>query len=146
MLPVVTPINERARPRRRNRTRQRQRLLEILRSTDCHPTAASLYEAVRVDSPRLSLGTVYRNLDVLASDGEIEAVPCTDGAVRYDGNVEPHHHFICDRCDEIEDLELSLPRGLAARLRREHGLTPCRVRIDFSGLCRECTDLLPNPT
>jgi Fe2+ or Zn2+ uptake regulation protein len=130
-------------PSRRNHSWQRQRLLELLRSTDSHPTAASLHVALRVDFPRLSLGTVYRNLDVLVSEGEIEAVPSGGGVVRYDGNPVPHHHFVCEHCGEIEDLELPLPRGLLTRLQRRHGLTPRRVRIDFYGLCRACSDSKP---
>ncbi len=47
---------------------------------------------------------------------------------------------VCEHCGEIEDLELPLPRGLLTRLQRRHGLTPRRVRIDFYGLCRECSD------
>ena len=133
------------RPRRRNRSWQRQRLLELLLSTDRHPTAAVLFDALRVDSPRLSLGTVYRNLDVLIADGEIEAVPGTDGIVRYDGNPDPHHHFICESCAEIMDLELPSPRGLTSRLRRKHGLEARRARIDFYGLCPKCTSHRPNP-
>ncbi len=99
-----------------------------------------------MDFPRHSLGTVYRNLDVLVSEGQIEAVPCDNGPVRYDGNPDPHHHFVCERCGEIEDLELPLPTGLLTRLHRKHGLAARRVRIDFYGLCRECTDPNPNPT
>ena len=133
-------------PRRRNHSWRRQRLLELLRSTDRHPTAASLHAALRVDSPRISLGTVYRNLNVLVAEAQIEAVPCSDGAVRYDGNTDPHHHFVCERCGEIEDLELPLSKSVLTRLRRKHGLAARKVRIDFYGQCRTCADLIPNPT
>jgi Fe2+ or Zn2+ uptake regulation protein len=126
-------------PTRRNRTRQRRRLLELLRSTDRHPTAAWLYAALQPEFPRLSLGTVYRNLEVLVCEGLVREVPTPGSAVRFDGNPAPHHHFVCERCGRIDDLELALPAGLAERVRRRYRLRPRRMRIDFFGLCRECT-------
>jgi Fe2+ or Zn2+ uptake regulation protein len=103
-----------------------------------HPTAGHTHEALRREFPRVSLGTVYRNLEILASEGRIEAVPTPYGPTRYDGNVSPHHHFICEGCGEIEDIELRLPDELTARVRRKYRLRPTRLRIDFYGLCRSC--------
>jgi Fe2+ or Zn2+ uptake regulation protein len=86
----------------------------------------------------LSLGTVYRNLEVLVAEGEIDEVPSALGATRYDGNVRPHHHFHCERCGRIVDLALPVPRGLTRRIEREHGLLASRVRISCFGLCATC--------
>jgi Fe2+ or Zn2+ uptake regulation protein len=130
-----------ARPQRRNRSQQRERLLELLRGTDGHPTAGSLHTALRAEFPRLSLGTVYRNLDVLISQGDVAEIPDTDGIRRFDGNTAPHHHFVCDRCGSIQDLDLPLPRGLFTRLRRKRGLLPRQLRIRCQGLCQECSAL-----
>ena len=88
----------------------------------------------------LSLGTVYRNLEVLVAEGEIDEVPGSMGATRYDGNVEPHHHFNCERCGRILDVDLPLPRGLTRRLADDHGLRANRVRISFFGHCPDCTE------
>jgi Fe2+ or Zn2+ uptake regulation protein len=126
-------------PLRRNRTQQRERILELLRGTDTHPTANWIHETLVAEFPRLSLGTVYRNLEVLVSDGLVEEVPTPSGASRYDGNPEPHHHFVCDHCGRIVDLEIPLAEGIAARVRRRYGLRPTRFRIDFYGLCRACS-------
>jgi Fe2+ or Zn2+ uptake regulation protein len=126
-------------PRRRNRTRQRECILELLRGSDSHPTAQWIHEALLDEFPRLSLGTVYRNLEVLASEGLLDEVPAPGPASRYDGNLEPHHHFLCEGCGAIEDLEIRVPDGLEARVRRKYRLKPRRFRIDFYGLCRACS-------
>jgi len=132
-------VESRPEPQRRNRTRQRERLLELLRASDSHPTAADLHACLSDEFPRISLGTVYRNLEVLASWGAIESVPSSSGPTRYDGNPMPHHHFTCERCGVISDLELRVPASFASRVRREHDLDVRRVRIDFTGLCRSCS-------
>jgi Fe2+ or Zn2+ uptake regulation protein len=125
---------------RRNRTVQRERLLEILRSTDTHPSAADLFEGLRAEFPRISLGTVYRNLEVLVCEGSIEQVPSRSGVMRYDANPRPHHHFVCESCGDIRDLDIRLPRALAARLERRYKLRAERIRADFFGLCESCSD------
>lgn len=122
--------------RRRHRTRQRERMLAWLRATDRHPTAADVHAALLPEFPRLSLGTVYRNLEVLVSERQVVPVPTEGGVMRYDGNPRPHHHFFCERCGRIEDVEIALPDELAARLRHEHGLEARRLRV--YGLCGGC--------
>jgi Fe2+ or Zn2+ uptake regulation protein len=135
----VKPPHTDARPRR-HRTRQRERLLELLRASGDHPTAADLYQAAQPEFPSLSLGTVYRNLDVLVSEGLVEAVPCEGGATRYDGNPEPHHHFICEQCGNILDVEVSLPDEIQRSLARNYRLRAERARVRFFGLCHTCSD------
>ena len=133
---------------RRHRSLQRERIHELLLSTDEHPTAAWIFETLAPDLPGLSLGTVYRNLEILVTEGRVEAVPSRDGPTRYDGNTSPHHHFLCEECGRIEDIELRLPPGLTERVRRRYRVAPTRFRIDFYGTCKECTDrnsTPPNP-
>jgi Fur family peroxide stress response transcriptional regulator len=124
--------------RRRNRSTQRERILAWLRATDSHPTAAEIHAALLPQIPRLSLATVYRNLDVLVADGRIEAVPGAGAALRYDANPAAHHHFVCEDCGRIRDLYGPRSRNLARRLAREQGLHATRVHIDFYGRCPAC--------
>jgi Fur family peroxide stress response transcriptional regulator len=112
----------------------------VLRASEEHPTAAQLHRALLRDFPRLSLATVYRNLDVLVDQGEIDVVPAPSGVLRYDGNRAPHHHFSCEACGGILDIELPAPRRLAARLQRERALRVRKIRIEFIGLCSTCSD------
>jgi Fe2+ or Zn2+ uptake regulation protein len=126
------------RPARRNRTRQRALILEFLRASEDHPTAAQTHAALLTQLPNLSLGTVYRNLEVLVSEGVVEEVPAAGSASRFDGNPKPHHHFICESCGAIDDLHLQVPPALHRKLRRARGLKAARVKIDFFGLCEAC--------
>jgi Fe2+ or Zn2+ uptake regulation protein len=137
-MPPSRPAPTPTRARRRHRSRARERLLELLRASASHPTAAELHGTLAREFPKLSLGTVYRNLELLVDAGAIDAVPWAEGALRYDGNPRPHHHFICERCGQIRDLEIPVPAQLTAGLRRRYRLRARRVHIDFHGLCARC--------
>ena len=129
-----------SRPRRRHYTRQRELLAGLINSTDTHPTAAELFEALRPEMPQLSLSTVYRNLEVLVSDGLIEEVPTVGPMRRYHVELRPHQHFICEDCGAIRDVELPAPKQLKSRLRRAHHLNAAKIRIEFYGLSQACSD------
>ena len=79
-------------------------MLAALRATTEHPTAEMLYNTLKPEYPELSLGTVYRNLSVLAEEGLVVSVAHVNGQERYDARVEPHTHFICRRCARVIDL------------------------------------------
>src|SRR5438874_13676562 len=96
-------------------TRPRRLILDVVRATDAHPTAALVYRRVRRRLPRVSLATVYRNLRVLAAEGVL-AERADAGGLRFDGNAEPHDHFTCVACGRIHDVPVR--RGRAARARR----------------------------
>lgn len=113
-------------------------MLEWLRATDSHPTAAQIHERLSAGRSGVSLATVYRNLELLVAEGRVREVPCERGPARYDGNVEPHHHFSCEDCGSIADVGLPTPRGLVSRLARDHALRAERVSITFHGRCPAC--------
>src|SRR5579859_1541505 len=87
------------------RTLQRTLVFEIVASTHSHPTADWIYEEARRRMPRVSLGTVYRNLQVLERDGRIRAIDSWGKSTRYDADLTPHYHFVCDGCGAISDME-----------------------------------------
>ncbi|MDD3339308.1 MAG: transcriptional repressor [Lachnospiraceae bacterium] len=87
-------------------SRQRESIKEFLATRYDHPTADVVYENIRKVYPNISLGTVYRNLGLLASLGEIQKVTTGDGADHFDGNVMPHNHFICKSCGKLIDLDM----------------------------------------
>src|SRR5207302_5837847 len=99
-------------------TRQRRIILEVVRATDAHPTAAFVYRRVRRRLPRVSLATVYRNLRMLAAEGFL-AERADEAGMRFDGNTGPHDHFTCLACRRIYDVpgrvEPCAWRRLAAR-------------------------------
>lgn len=87
-------------------SKQRNAILDYLHSTTSHPTADTVYENVRKTIPNISLGTVYRNLNLLADAGEILRLTCGGGSDRYDGCTKPHYHFLCRECGSVSDLEM----------------------------------------
>lgn len=87
-------------------SRQREAIREYLMNTKEHPTADTVYMNIREVYPNISLGTVYRNLNLLAEKGEIIKINCQDGCERYDGNIKPHYHFLCNGCGKVMDLEM----------------------------------------
>ena len=84
-------------------SKQRDQIYEIVKNTEEHPTADWIYERAREMMPAISLGTVYRNLGQLVDHGMIRSLEYK-GAVRYDGRLEHHHHFVCKTCGRIHDV------------------------------------------
>lgn len=87
-------------------SRQREAIKEYLAHTTEHPTADTVYMKIRAIYPNISLGTVYRNLNLLAEQGEIIKIKCHDGSDRFDGKSKPHYHFVCNNCKRVLDLEM----------------------------------------
>lgn len=85
-------------------TNQRQVLLQVLNMQPGHPSADEVYERVRQKLPRVSLGTIYRNLELMSSEGLIRKIDLGCGMKRYDSKAEYHSHFKCTLCDSIEDI------------------------------------------
>lgn len=122
----------------RRQTRQRQAVLEVVRESHDHPDAAAIYAVVRSRIPSISLGTVYRTLEALASEGAIKAIGPAE-ATRYDGNLEPHQHLRCRSCGQLIDLP-NLGPDLAKELQKAHPeLVVETVDIQYQGLCPKCS-------
>ncbi len=86
------------------RSRQREAILDFLKSRTDHPTADVVYANLRESDPKISLGTVYRNLSLLSDMGEIQKIVAGDGKEHFDGNTAPHDHFRCESCGRVLDL------------------------------------------
>ena len=120
-------------------TNQRRIILEELLSVDNHPTVDELYTRVKVRMPRISLGTVYRNLDLLAETGEILKIDSAGSTRRYDGRTEPHRHIRCCKCGRVADVFAdAMPHGFAEAL-HVPGFRITSVRIEYDGICEECS-------
>jgi Fe2+ or Zn2+ uptake regulation protein len=136
---IVTDLQPYAGLRRDGRrvTDQRRLILEAVRATHTHPTAEWVYRQVRRRLPRISLGTVYRNLRLLVEEGLIQELD-SGGYGRYDGNTTRHHHFTCRGCGQIIDLALPVDRALDHRAASRTGLEISHHRIEFYGRCAAC--------
>jgi len=119
-------------------TRQRQVVLEELRKLTSHPTAAILYEITRARMPKLSLGTVYRNLEVLAENGVIQKLQISGAEARFDGNPERHYHVRCIHCERVDDVH-DLPEDFVmGQVSKLAGYDIVGFRLDFQGVCPAC--------
>lgn len=118
-------------------TKQRMVILEELRNVHSHPTADEVYGMVRQRLPRISLGTVYRNLDLLAESGDILKLESAGSQKRFDGNVTPHQHVRCTQCGRVGDVmePVRLPDISGARA---PGFIVLSGRIEFEGVCEAC--------
>ncbi len=118
-------------------TNQRRVILEELRKVNSHPTVDELYTIVRTRLPHISLGTVYRNLDLLTEQGEVLKLDSAGTMRRYDGHVEPHRHVRCRVCGRIGDI---FDHNDTPSLDAIHvpGFTVTDVRVEYDGLCDEC--------
>jgi Fur family ferric uptake transcriptional regulator len=125
-------------------THQRQVILEEIRKSCGHLTADEIYERVRKRLPRISLGTVYRNLDLLASTGFINRLGTEHPQMRFDGDTREHYHIICTRCGRIEDAPFEPSDNELENLENALGrLTRYGIfghRLEFFGLCRACME------
>ncbi len=122
------------------KTHQREIILEELCANPTHPTADELYERVRKRLPRVSLATVYRNLEILSDLGIIQKIETAGRQKRYDGNPERHYHIRCIYCGRVDDVDFADTQNLDIKMPSEsrHGFKVMDVRVDFSGICPEC--------
>ena len=87
-------------------SRQREMIKDFLMTRKDHPTADVVYMNVRQEYPSISLGTVYRNLTLLADMGEILRLRVGDGVDHFDADTSKHYHFVCNECGQVIDLEM----------------------------------------
>jgi Fur family peroxide stress response transcriptional regulator len=120
------------------RSKQREAIFEYLRSNDAHPTAHDIYEAVRREFPALSLGTVYRNLNILEEQGKVRKLTYGSTFDRYDADVQEHYHFICRSCGRVYDLHLDPQYELNRKAEEISDHAVEDHTVDFYGLCSSC--------
>jgi Fur family peroxide stress response transcriptional regulator len=121
-------------------TGPRRLVLEVVRGSTAHPTAETVYRKVRARLPRVSLGTVYRNLRLLVTRGLVKELPGPQA--RFDCNLSEHHHFSCLACGRIADVAGPLTqrytRALMSGVASTGGFSVTHHRIEFYGRCAAC--------
>ena len=120
------------------KTRQRQVVLDALKNTTAHPTADELYEVVRKKLPHVSLGTVYRNLEILSTCGEIIKLDLGEGKKRFDARMDTHHHFLCKQCGRVYDLPFIPVEDITRAAARVSHFKVTGVQVGFEGVCDAC--------
>jgi Fur family ferric uptake transcriptional regulator len=119
-------------------TRQRQIILAELCKGDDHPSADVVYQRARRHLPRISLGTVYRNLEILARQGQIRKVPVSGSASRFDADTRAHHHVRCLECGRLADGPAGSCTIRPVEIRRATGFDVMDCRLELTGICPEC--------
>lgn len=119
-------------------SRQRQAIVDYLMNTKEHPTADMVYANVKKLYPNVSLGTVYRNLNRLADEGQILRLGCVDGSERFDANIFPHYHFLCKDCRQIIDLPMESLHHIDILAGASFDGSIEGHSVLFFGQCKEC--------
>ncbi len=120
-------------------SRQRESIKVCLSRRTDHPTADMIYADIKEEFPNISLGTVYRNLNLLSELGEIQKLACGDGKDHFDWNTTPHYHFICRFCKAVIDLPIAPYEELQRQAEEALGGTVDNHMIYFFGSCPNCT-------
>jgi len=119
-------------------TRQRQVILEEIRKMEHHPNADQVYEAVRRRMPRISLGTVYRNLESLSRAGIINKLELGGTKKRFDGMLEVHHHVRCIECGRLENVSSVSTPDIESAFRGACGYQITGYQLILTGICPDC--------
>lgn len=121
----------------RRLTKQRKVILEELAKVTSHPTADELYQIVRQRMPNISLGTVYRNLDFLAEQGQIAKIEYSGSQMRFDAFLEFHQHVRCVKCGAIGDV-FNVAQPPEVQQVDVPGFTVTSARVEYDGICDKC--------
>jgi Fur family peroxide stress response transcriptional regulator len=124
-------------------TPQRLEIFRQVVSSDTHPTADEIHRRIRKKLPTVTLDTVYRTLWLLADLGLLNTVGLRDDSIRFDANLNDHHHFRCERCGAILDFTSAELSGLALPPELEEYGSTRSVHIEVRGICAKCLSKLP---
>ncbi|MCI8832160.1 MAG: transcriptional repressor [Lachnospiraceae bacterium] len=122
-------------------SRQRESVKACLMARKDHPTAEVIYASIREQYPNISLGTVYRNLNLLEELGEVRKLRCGNGPDHFDGDMAPHYHFLCKECGQVADMPMSHMEEINTLAGRYY---PGRIENHetvFYGVCPQCLKL-----
>jgi Fur family peroxide stress response transcriptional regulator len=120
-------------------THQRLAIARILADSEGHPSVENIHSQLKRDFPTMSLATVYRNIVLIKSFGEVLELGFPDGSNRYDGNKPyPHPHVICIKCKKVVDPDLRSLEEMKEEVALETDFKILNHRLDFFGICSEC--------
>lgn len=122
----------------RRKSRQRDAIYEMIKGSSEHPTAQQIYDSLRNRVSTLSIGNVYRNLNILIEEGLITAREFGDGIVHYDAITHNHYHFICTYCGSIIDFPMPVEISIIEAAQGKTGHTITGHTVQFYGICESC--------
>lgn len=119
-------------------TTQRQIILEELAKVKTHPTASELYDMVRKRLPRIGLGTVYRNLELMAESGMVLKLEVGGTQKRFDATTATHYHIRCSNCGKVDDIDTPVLDDLVRKAAEATSYAVIGHHVEFSGTCPAC--------
>ncbi len=119
-------------------THQREVILDELNKSTVHPTADDLYERIKKRLPRISLATVYRNLEILSEAGKIRKLEISGRQKRFDWDLREHDHIFCIRCHRVDNIDLPRTKKVTVAPDRNRGYRISGYRVEFFGICPQC--------
>ena len=136
---TIDPLLKQMKAAGHRMTPQRQAILEVLTTSDTHPTVDQIYERVRVDFPMTSRATVYKTISLAKEMGAVMELEFSQGSNRYDGKRPyPHPHVICTTCKQVMDATDLEIKALKQQIVQKTGYRIVNHRIDFFGICPDC--------
>ena len=124
-------------------SRQRERIYQYLLENHTHPSAETIYKDLHEEMPGLSLGTVYRNLNLLEELGKVRRVTSFQGVERYDACCGDHAHFLCTACGHLQDVEHAALDAIWEVLPPVEQFHPRHLSLTLTGLCSDCMERAP---
>ncbi len=121
-----------------NYSKQREVILNTLKENVVHPTAEYLYAKIQEKDPKISLATLYRNLNQLTENGIIKKIDGLETSSHYDHNTHEHYHFICTKCRRVFDIDAEVAPELIRRTEEKTDFLIENHDIVFSGICKDC--------
>lgn len=119
-------------------SKQRELIYKTVMENPVHPSADMVYAMVRKELPNISLGTVYRNLNLLSEQGALQKISMPNASDHFDGRVEDHCHMLCEKCGHVCDIDAPYLEELTQRMRGEGNFRVTGCHVYFTGICGEC--------
>lgn len=119
-------------------SKQKKEILKVVLDSYNHPDAKEIYRLVKKNIPNISLGTVYRNLNILVNEGLIRKIFIYNGNDRYDKMLTNHNHVICQKCGKLHDISFLLDESNINMFEKETGFKITICNFNINGICEEC--------
>lgn len=119
-------------------SKQRNMILKTVSENPIHPNADQVYSQIKEQNPTISLGTVYRNLNLLSEIGLLRRISVPNGSDRFDGRLDRHFHIICENCGKVTDVENNLELDIETYVESKSGYKVKEIDVVMFGLCPDC--------
>lgn len=119
-------------------SKQRQIIYDTIKNNPVHPSADVIYNMLKEEYPELSLGTVYRNLNVLTDMGLIVKISAGLDCEHYDGNTDRHYHLVCDKCHRLFDVYIPYQEDIVESAQKNSKHEIHTHELIFTGVCENC--------